>query len=125
MDIKKINHIELNFNHGDSSEELLFMNNDCEIVIRNLKQDYIVGGGDAISNYTYDSMDLWFKVDDNDYYNHNFDSLKKLKTIKLDDLCSIVIKYTDGTGMMVHPTKNITYVAMNNENEYLHVMYQK
>ena len=81
--------------------------------------------GDAISNYTYDSMDLWFKVDDNDYCNHNFDSLEKLKTIKLDDLCSIVIKHTDGTGIMVHPTKDITYVAMNNVNEYLHVMYQK
>ena len=58
MDIKNVNHIELHFNHGGNLEELLFMNHDCEIVIKNLKQD-------------------------------------------------------------------ITYVAMNNVNEYLHVMYQK
>lgn len=125
MDIKRVNHIELHFNHKDDLETLLFMNNDCEIVIRNLKQDHIIVGGEAVNNYTYDFMSLWFKTDDDDYYNHNYESLKKLKTIKLDDLCSIVIKYTDGTELMIYPTKDITYVAMNNENEYLHVMYQK
>lgn len=123
MLIKRVNHYELNFNSNEELKTLLFMKDDCEIVIQNLKTDYIAVGGDAIENYKYDSLDLWIKADDGKYHNHNFDSLKEIKKMNLNDLCSIVIKYTDGSELILHPTKNITYIEKTKEVEYLHVMY--
>lgn len=123
MLIKRVNHYELNFNSNEELKTLLFMKDDCEIVIQNLKTDYIAVGGDAIENYKYDSLDLWIKADDGEYHNHNFDSLKEIKKMNLNDLCSIVIKYTDGSELILHPTKNITYIEKTKEVEYLHVMY--
>ena len=123
MNIKRINHYELHFNSGDESKTLLFTKDDCEIVIHNLKTDYIACGGDAINSYIYDSLDLLIKADDKEYDNHNFDSLNAIKKTNMDDLCSIVVVYTDGSELVLYPTEDVTYIEKSGENEYLHVMY--
>lgn len=123
MLIKRINHIELHFNGNNNYKKLLFMKDDCEIVIRNLRTDLVLTGGDAISSHRYDSLDLSLKADDEKYDDHNFYSLKAVKNLNINDLCSIVIVYTDGSELMLHPTGDINYIALNGENEFLHVMW--
>ena len=123
MLIKRINHVELHFNENNNYKELLFMKDDCEIIIRNLKTDLISTGGETIYNHRYDSLELWLKADDEKYYDHNFDSLNAIKNLNINDLCSIVIVYTDGSELMLHPTGDINYIAINGENEFLHVMW--
>ena len=123
MLIKKINHVELLFNENNNYKRLLFMKDDCEIVIKNLKTDLAFSGGDAVGKYTYDSLELWLKADDEKYYDHNFDSLNAIKSLDINDLCSIVIVYTDGSELMLNTTEDINYMAMNGENEFLHVMW--
>lgn len=123
MLIKRINHVELHFNENNNYKKLLFMKDDCEIIIRNLKTDLISTGGETIDNHRYDSLELWLKADDEKYYDHNFDSLNAIKNLNINDLCSIVIVYTDGSELMLHPTGDINYIAINGENEFLHVMW--
>ena len=123
MLIKRINHVELHFNENNNYKKLLFMKDDCEIIIRNLKTDLISARGEIIDNHRYDSLELWLKADDEKYYDHNFDSLNAIKNLNINDLCSIVIVYTDGSELMLHPTEDINYIAMNGENEFLHVMW--
>lgn len=120
MLIKRINHVELHFNN---CKKLLFMKDDCEIVIKNLRTDLVLTGGEAISSHRYDSLDLSLKADDEKYYDHNFDSLNAIKNLDINDLCSIVIVYTDGSELMLYPTEDINYIEMNEENEFLHVMW--
>lgn len=120
MLIKRINHIKLHFNNY---KKLFFMKDDCEIIVKNLKTDLVSIGGETIDNHRYDSLELWFKADNKEYYDHNFDSLEAIKNLDINDLCSIVIVYTDGSELMLHPTENINYIAMNGENEFLHVMW--
>jgi hypothetical protein len=123
MLIKRINHVELHFNTKNDYKKLLFMKDDCEIIVKNLKTDLASAGGETIDYHRYDSLELWLKADDKKYDDHNFDSLKAIKNLNINDLSSIVIVYTDGSELMLHPTKDINYIAMNGENEFLHVMW--
>lgn len=123
MNMKRINHYELHFNSGDELKTLPFMKDDCEIVIQNLKTHYTAYRGEMIENHTYDSLDLLITADDHKYDGHNFDSLKAIKKIDLDTLCSIVVVYTDGSELLLHPTKNVTHIEKTKEDEYLHILY--